>query len=154
MTGTQFGGEEAFQADPQRLYATLTDLDTLAASIPDLVSAERPDPQTLKCVVKPRFSFLRATLRMTIRLSDLDPPRSATMHVESEGIGISMQMTSSLNIENEGTGSRLRWTATIDRVGGLMATVPAGLVKGAADQVIRQAWQQVRVKLGEGEREA
>ncbi|HQU41168.1 MAG TPA: SRPBCC domain-containing protein [Pirellulales bacterium] len=154
MTGTQFGGEEAFQADPQRLFATLTDLDTLAASIPDLVSAERPDPQTLKCVVKPRFSFLRATLRMTIRLSDLDPPRSAKMHIASEGIGVSMQITSSLNIENEGTGSRLRWTATIDRVGGLMATVPAGLVKGAADQVIRQAWQQVRVKLGEGEREA
>lgn len=149
IIGTQFGGEELFKADAQRLFATLTDLDTLAASIPDLVSAERPDPQTLKCVVKPRFSFLRATLRMTIRLSDLDPPHSANMRVESEGIGVSMQFVSSLAIESEGSGSRLRWTATIERAGGLMATVPAGLVKGAAEQIIRQAWQQVRMKLGD-----
>lgn len=149
IIGTQFGGEELFKAEAQRLFAALTDLDTLAASIPDLVSAERPDPQTLKCVVKPRFSFLRATLRMTIRLSDLDPPHSANMRVESEGIGVSMQFVSSLAIESEGSGSRLRWTATIERAGGLMATVPAGLVKGAAEQIIRQAWQQVRMKLGE-----
>lgn len=150
ITGTQFGGEELFQSEPQRLFAMLTDLDTLASSIPDLVSSERPDANTLKCVVKPRFSFLRATLRMTIRLSDLDPPTSATMRIESEGIGVSMQVASSLTIESEVTGSRLRWTATIERAGGLMASVPAGLVKGAAEQVIRQAWQQVRVKLGEG----
>ena len=149
IIGTQFGGEELFKADASRLFATLTDLDTLAASIPDLVSAERPDAQTLKCVVKPRFSFLRATLRMTIRLSDLDPPHSANMRVESEGIGVSMQFVSSLAIESEGSGSRLRWTATIERAGGLMATVPAGLVKGAAEQIIRQAWQQVRMKLGD-----
>lgn len=149
ITGSQFGGEERFKTEPRRLFATLTDLDTLAASIPDLVSSERSDPQTLKCVVKPRFSFLRATLRMTIRLSDLDPPRSATMRIESEGIGVSMQVASSLEVEADGQGSRLRWTATIERAGGLMATVPAGLVKGAAEQVIRQAWRQVRVKLGE-----
>ena len=149
ITGTQFGGEELFKADAKRLFDTLTDLDTLAGSIPDLVSAERPDAQTLKCVVKPKFSFLRATLRMTIRLSDLDPPHSANMRVESEGIGVSMQFVSSLAIESEGSGSRLRWMATIERAGGLMATVPAGLVKGAAEHIIRQAWQQVRNKLGE-----
>lgn len=146
---TQFGGEESFAAPPERLFAVLTDLDTLAATIPDLVSSERPDPQTLKCVVKPKFSFLRATLRLTISLSDLVPPRSATMHVQAEGIGASMQVASSLEIEAAGAGSRMKWTGTIERMGGLMATIPVGLVKGAADQIIRQAWQQVRVRLGE-----
>lgn len=148
-TPTQFGGEEIFAAPPERVFTVLTDLDTLADTIPDLVSSERPDPQTLKCVVKPKFSFLRATLRLTISLSDLAPPRSATMHVLAEGIGVSMQVASSLAIEPDGAGSRMRWSATIERMGGLMATVPVGLIRGAADQVIRQAWRQVRTKLDE-----
>lgn len=145
----QFGGEESFLAPPAKLFTVLTDLDTLAATIPDLVSSERPNAQTLKCVVKPRFSFLRATLRLTITLANVDPPRSATMHVAAQGIGVSMELSSSLAIEPNGNGSRLHWTGSIERTGGLMATVPTGLVKGAADQVIRQAWQQVRAKLGE-----
>lgn len=150
MSNLEFGGEEHFAAPPERLFAALTDLDTLAATIPDLVSSERPDVRTLKCVVKPRFSFLRATLRLTISLSDLQPPRAAVMHVAGQGIGVSLEISSSLAIEPEGSGSRLRWTGRIERVGGLMATVPAGLIKGAADTVIRQGWQQVRERLGEG----
>ena len=146
---TQFGGEESFAAPPNRLFGVLTDFEMLAATIPDLVTSERPDAQTLQCVVKPRFSFLRATLRLTISLTDLDPPRSATMHVAGQGIGVSVEVTSSLNIEPVGSGSRLRWTARLDKTGGLLATIPTGLIQGAADKVIRQGWQKVRERLGE-----
>jgi carbon monoxide dehydrogenase subunit G len=86
-------------------------------------------------------------LRLTITLDDLRPPQSATMHIAGQGIGASLEVSSSLTIEAEGSGTRLRWTARIERAGGLMATVPAGLMKGAADQLIRQGWQQVREKL-------
>jgi carbon monoxide dehydrogenase subunit G len=145
----EFGGEETFAASPERLFAALTDVDTLAATIPDVVSSEKPDLQTLKCVVRPKFSFLRATMRLSVTLADLAPPRSATMRVTAEGIGASMQVTSVLAIEPTASGSRMTWTARIERLGGLLATVPGGLVKGAADQVIRQGWQQVRERLGE-----
>lgn len=145
----EFGGEELFAASPERLFDVLTDVDTLAATIPDLVSSEKPDPQTLKCVIKPKFTFLRATMRLAIQLRDLARPSSATMHVTAEGIGASMQVVSVLSIEPVGSGSKMIWTARIERMGGLLATVPGGLVKGAADQVIRQGWQQVRQRLGE-----
>ena len=145
----EFGGEETFNASPERLFDVLTDVDVLAATIPDVVSSEKPDRQTLKCVVKPKFSFLRATMRLSIKLTELAPPRSATMQVTAEGIGASMQVVSVLAIEPAESGSRMKWTARIERVGGLLATVPGGLVKGAADQVIREGWQQVRQRLGE-----
>lgn len=144
----EFGGEELFDVAPERLFAAVTDLDVLASTIPDMVSSERPDAQTLKCVVKPRFSFLRATLRLNITLLDLVAPQSATMHIAGQGIGASVEVSSSLSIEPRESGARLRWTARIDRAGGLMATVPSGLIKGAADQIIRQGWQQVRERLG------
>lgn len=143
----EFSGDEFFEVPPERVFATVTDLDTLAGTIPDLVSSERPDGQTLKCVVKPSFSFLRATLRLTINLRDPQPPRSATMHIVGQGIGASLEITSSFAIEPHHSGTRLTWTATIVRAGGLMATVPAGLMRGAADQIIRQGWQRVRERL-------
>lgn len=146
----QFGGEELFAAPPDRVFGVLTDLDVMAATVPDLVSSERPDAKTLKCVVKPRFSFLRATLRLTISLADIEPPRSATMRIAGQGIGVSVDVSSALTVEPAGSGTRLRWTARVDHMGGLMASVPSGLITGAADKIIRQGWQKVRERLGEG----
>lgn len=146
---TGFGGEEIFAASPERVFAVLTDLDALAASIPDLVSAERPDANTLRCVVKPGFSFLRGTMKLAVAISDVQPPRSATMTVAAQGIGVSMELRSSIEIEAAETGSRLRWSATLERMTGLLSSVSPGLVRAAADQTIRHAWQQARQRLGE-----
>jgi carbon monoxide dehydrogenase subunit G len=146
---TEFGGEESFAAAPHRLFALLTDLDTLAATIPNLVSSQRPDERTLACVVKPGFSFLRGTLRLSINLDDLQGDESAAMRVTAQGIGVSMQIVSRLRIAAEATGSRLTWSATIEKMTGLAASISLSLVRAAADQTIRHAWQQVRAKLGE-----
>lgn len=146
---TQFGGEEIFAASPERVFAVLTDLDALAASIPELVSSERPDANTLRCVVKPGFSFLRGTMKLAITIADLQSPHSATMTVAAQGIGVSMNVRSSIEVEPEATGSRLRWSASLERMTGLLSSVSPGLVKAAADQTIRHAWRQVRQRLGE-----
>lgn len=145
----EFGGEERFAAAPRRLFDVLTDLETLAGNIPNLVSAERPDDRTLKCVIKPGFSFLRGTLKVTISLADLQPPSAAAMTIAAQGIGSAMQIGSRLQIAAEGTGSLLKWQAKIERASGLLASIPGGLLQAAADQTIRHAWQQVREKLGE-----
>lgn len=145
----EFGGEEHFAASQERVFAHLTDLDAMAASIPDLVSSERVDSRTLKCVVRPGFSFLRGTMRLTISLGDCQRPAAATMNVEAQGIGLSMGVVSQLRIAAAGDGSCLEWTARIERLEGLVSAVSPGLIRAAADQVIRHAWSQVRNQLGE-----
>ena len=82
-----FGGEETARRAAGAGFRPLTDLDQLAATIPDLVSAEKTDDRTLQCVVRPGFSFLRGTLRVTIVLGEIQRPDSATMHVAAKGIG-------------------------------------------------------------------
>lgn len=146
----EFGGEEHFQAPPERLYALLTDLDAMAGAIPDLVSSEKVDAQTLKCVVRPGFSFLRGTLRLAISLGECQEPERAAMNVEAQGMGVGMNVTSQLHISPDGAGSKLDWHARIEQLKGLVAAVSPGLINGAADQVIRHAWGQVRKQLGEG----
>ncbi len=146
---TEFGGQEPFRAPPEKLFALLTDLDALAATIPDLVSSEKIDDRMLKCVVRPGFSFLRGTMKLAISVGETSPPTSATMNVDAQGIGVSMKVTSRLAISPEGEGSRLDWTANVCELKGLIAAVSPGLIKAAADQVIRHAWMAVRKQLGE-----
>jgi 2-furoyl-CoA dehydrogenase large subunit len=145
----EFGGEEHFAASAERLYALLTNLNAMAGTIPDLVSSEAVDENTLKCVVKPGFSFLRGTMRLTISLGEREAPQRAAMNVEAQGIGVGMGIVSQLHIVPEGTGSRLEWNARIEQVKGLISAVSPSLIKAAADQVIRHAWSSVRKELGE-----
>jgi uncharacterized protein len=145
----EFGGVEHFAAPPEKLYALLTDLDAMAATIPDLVSSEKVDARTLKCVVRPGFSFLRGTMKLTIVLGETQPPTSAAMSVAAQGIGVAMNVLSQLTISPAPDGSRLDWTARIQELKGLISAVSPGLIKAAADQVIRHAWNQVRKQLDE-----
>lgn len=147
---TEFGGEEHFAAPPEKLYALLTDLGAMAGTIPDLVSSEKVDDRTLKCVVKPGFSFVRGTMKLTIALGECQPPQNAQMSVSAAGIGTSMNILSNLGISSDGgTGSILKWSATLAELKGLISAVPQALIRGAADQVIRDAWSKVRAQLGE-----
>jgi carbon monoxide dehydrogenase subunit G len=145
----EFGGEERFTASADKLFALLTNLDAMTATIPDLVSSEKVDDRTMKCVVRPGFSFLRGTMKLMLKLGDVNPPENATMSVEAQGIGVSMTILSQLKISAEGEGSRLDWTAKVAQLKGLISAVSPGLIKAAADQVIRHAWSQVRKQLGE-----
>jgi carbon monoxide dehydrogenase subunit G len=149
MAGTiTFGGKERFTVEPQRLFDTLTDLDNVAAMIPDIESSSRPDPQTLACVVRPGFSFLRGTLKLQVRVSEQDPPEQARMEVRAQGIGISMLVDSRLAIAAADGGSELTWEAEVREMKGLIATVSSGLIRAAADQVIRDAWRKMHERLG------
>jgi carbon monoxide dehydrogenase subunit G len=145
----EFGGEQHFAASQEKLYALLTDLDAMAVTIPDLVSSEKIDDHTMRCVVRPGFSFLRGTMKLTIALSDLEKPTGATMSVAAQGIGVSMSVVSKLRIASEGTGSRLHWSATIAELKGLISAVSPALISAAANQVIAHSWTQVRERLGE-----
>ena len=127
----EFGGEERFAAAPERLFAVVTDLETLSENIPNLVSAERSDEHTLKCVVKPGFSFLRGTLKLTISLADLEPPTAAAMTIAAQGIGSAMQIVSRLQIAPDGAGSLLQWQAKIERASQAVCCGPPPIRRSA-----------------------
>jgi carbon monoxide dehydrogenase subunit G len=143
----EFGGEESFAAKPAQLYALLTDLDAIGETIPDRVSSQRSADGGLECVVRPGFAFLRGTLKLKMTLDELAPPSAATMRVQGNGIGVDVQIVSTMRIAPHDDGSRLAWTAQIVALKGLVATVSSGLIAAAADQVMRQGWRRIRERL-------
>jgi carbon monoxide dehydrogenase subunit G len=162
----EFGGVEQFAADAARVFCVVTDLDVLARVLPDVESSERPDADTLRCVVRPGFSFLRGKLNVTIVRRQVAPtnaessadtstgPLSASFRVESKAIGVQIAVETSLRVEarddsgsNPGAGSALHWTAHVVERKGLVAAVSASLLRAAAEKVIQQTWDRLRNEL-------
>jgi carbon monoxide dehydrogenase subunit G len=139
----EFGGQERFQAPPERVFDVITNLDLLAQNIPDAVSAQRVDEHTLACVVRPGFSFLRGTLQMRIQLTDLVRPTMAAMRIDASGIGQAICIQSRSQISPHDGGSLLDWKAEVVERRGLVATISKSLIQAAASQVIRDAWRKV-----------
>ena len=146
-TPLTFGGSVWFSVPPERLFAALTDLDELAATIPDLVSSQRIDDRTLHCVVRPGFSFLRGTLRLAISIVDLQSPQLARMSIAADGIGTHIAVESQLHIEAADAGSKLDWTASVVELKGLVATVSRPLISAAAERTLQNAWAKIHAKL-------
>lgn len=144
----EFGGSESFSVPPEQLYNLLTDIDAVRSRIPDLVSSQRTGPQSMDCVVRPGFSFLRGTLKLHIELTDLKPPKFARMLVAAQGIGMGMRIDSQLAIDPAAAGSLLTWSARITELKGLIAALSPALLRAAAETVVRQTWERVREKGG------
>jgi len=147
MPPLQFSGEETLAAPVDRVFAALTDLDALARTLPDATSIERINERTLAAVVRPGFSFLRGTLKLRIALENLVPPTTAAMRIEAQGIGVAMTVVSQMRLEADGDATRAVWRAEVLQMKGLVATVSPGLVRAAADQVVRDGWKQLRERV-------
>lgn len=145
----QFGGTELFAGvTPERLYHAAIDLDAVPQNIPDLVSHERVDATTLRAVVKPGVSFLRGTLKLEIKLDELQPPEAGVMRLFITGIGVTIRVESRMKVSAYDGGAQLDWQATVTEMKGLIATVSPTLVKATAEQTIVQGWVKLRERLG------
>lgn len=143
-----FSGSETFAAPQQRVFDVVTNLDTLAAAMPGLVSSEKLDEGTLKAVVRPGLAFLGGQIRLTVSIVETSPPDSAVLRVEGKSIGVSMKVESRLKLSPaEGGGTRLDWEARVYDMKGLIAAAPAGLIRAAAQKVINDGWNALRERV-------
>jgi carbon monoxide dehydrogenase subunit G len=121
----------------------------LAQCIPDVESVTEVAPERAVLVLRPGFSFVRGTLDLTLTVPEAVSPESARYLAASKGIGSSADVQAVLQFTPEGPGTRVRWTAEVKALGGLLKMVPQGLIRGAAQKVIGDVWAAVEAKLKE-----
>jgi carbon monoxide dehydrogenase subunit G len=68
-------------------------------------------------------------------------------HLKSKGIGSSSEVETALTLTPHEQGTKIRWTADVKSLGGLLKMVPTGLIRGAANKVIEDTWTGVTTKL-------
>ncbi len=147
-----FLGETTLPHPPQAVRDALVALEGVAKHMPDVTSVDRVDARTLKLVVKPGFSFLRGTLRVTMTIDETEPGRKLVQTAKSEGIGMSMTIESAITLEGiaDGAETKASWEAKVVERKGLVSAVGPSLIQAAANKVLEDGWNAVRKTLAAG----
>ena len=143
-----FLGDTTLPFPPQAVRDALVGLEGVAKHMGDVTSVERVDARTLKLVVRPGFSFIRGTLRVTMTIDEVEPGRKLVQTAKSEGIGLSMTIESAITLEPAGTGTKASWEARVVERKGLVSAIGASLIQAAANKVLEDGWNAVRKTLG------
>jgi carbon monoxide dehydrogenase subunit G len=157
MTGASRAGEHImlrFEDDRDlvqplaEVSSKLSDARFLVTCIPDVGSVTTAEADHAVCILRPGFSFVRGTLELTLRLTEVKLPTIRVL-LSSKGIGTTSDVEATLTLQESGTGTRIHWVAEVKNLGGLLKAVPQGLIRGAAEKVIKDAWEGVARRLGE-----
>lgn len=143
----QFEGDRDFPLPPADLFAKLTDARFLVQCLPDVDKVTESAADHAAVVLRPSFAFVRGTLDMTMHIVEAMAPASARVLVHSKGIGSSSTIEAALAFSATATGTRVHWIADIKELGGLLKMIPAGLIRGAAQKTIDDAWQMIDAKV-------
>jgi len=144
----KFTGKEELEAARQQLWDRLTDMNFIAKLIPDLERVEKVESDSLICRVRPQFSFLSASLRLTFEIMEADPPEHLKVRCNGKGIGASIEVETDVRLVQESGATILDWNSVITKRGGLLKPVSAGLIQGAARKVIDDFWMRFRNAIG------
>lgn len=143
----RFEGEKDFPQPPAELWEKLCDARFLVQCIPDVESVKEATADHAVLVLRPGFSFVRGTLDATLRVVDAEAPTTARYLMANKGIGSSADVEATVALAPQDGGTRVRWTAEVKALGGLLKMVPSGLIRGAAQKVVNDAWNAVETKL-------
>ncbi len=143
----RFEGDRDFPQPPAELFAKLTDARFLVTCIPDVEGVAHQERDRAVFSVRPGLAFARGTLEVTLQVIEKTPPTSARMSLVSKGIGSSSTVEAALTLAPHDAGTRMHWIAEVKELGGLLKMVPQGLIRGAAQKVLDDAWKAVEAKL-------
>jgi carbon monoxide dehydrogenase subunit G len=143
----QFAGERDLKRAPDYVFNKLRDARFIVTCVPDLQSVQSAEQEVAVCRIKPSLSFLTGALDLTIRVMEATPHSLIRIQQTTKGIGTSSTVESVLRLTPQAEGTRLTWSAEVKQLGGLIKALPEGLLRGAAEKVINDAWTSVLNKL-------
>lgn len=147
----QFEGSKDFPRHaPAELWTKLSDARFLVQCIPDVHEVKQQTAEQAVCVLRPGLAFVRGTLELTLRIAEATSPTSVRLSLATKGIGTTSEVEVVLALTPQESGSRVNWTAEVKSLGGLLKAVPQGLIRGAAQKVINDAWASVESHLDQG----
>jgi carbon monoxide dehydrogenase subunit G len=147
----RFEGDRDFALAPVDVWEKLTDARFLVQCIPDVEKVKQAEVDRAELVLRPGFAFVRGTLEVSLRVEDAIAPESGRVLLHSKGIGSSSDVEATLAVApRDGGGTRVHWVAEVKSLGGLLKMVPGGLIRGAAQKVIGDAWDAIEAKLKAG----
>lgn len=142
-----FQGDQALPMAAPELWQRLRDPAFLVQCLPDAVPEGTTAPERATFSVQPNLGFVRGRLDVVLQLVEAKEPTVVHWHLSSKSVAASSEADIVLTLTPQANGSSVHWQATITQLGGLLRMVPGGLIRGAAQKVIGDVWNNVAQKL-------
>jgi hypothetical protein len=135
-------GSTVLHADPERVWAVITDPAVLARTIPGCESLEQVGNDEYKMNVTVGVGAIRGTYAGDVRLADQQRPKSYVMHASGAGGPGNVRATVTINLEPHGDGTALTYSADAV-VGGPVAGVGQRMISGVAKRMAGQFFKAI-----------
>jgi carbon monoxide dehydrogenase subunit G len=135
-------GSAVLHADPDRVWAVITDPAVLARTIPGCESLEQVGDDEYKMNVTVGVGAIRGTYAGEVKLSDQQRPSSYVMHASGAGGPGNVRATVTINLEPSGDGTALTYSADAV-VGGPVAGVGQRMISGVAKRMAGQFFKAI-----------
>jgi len=135
-------GSAVLHADPDRVWAIITDPAVLARTIPGCESLEQVGDDEYKMNVTVGVGAIRGTYAGEVKLSDQVRPSSYVMHASGAGGPGNVRATVTINLEADGDGTALTYSADAV-VGGPVAGVGQRMISGVAKRMAGQFFKAI-----------
>jgi uncharacterized protein len=143
-----FEGEKQLGKPPAEAWNKLSDVRFLVRCIPGAEVIGEPEPASAALKLRPGFAFVRGTLDVTLTVIDKTEPTSVRLALHSKAIGASSDVEARLEMSAAEAGTAVHWSVEVTSLTGLLKLVPQGLIRGAAQSIIDDVWEEVETKLG------
>jgi 2-furoyl-CoA dehydrogenase large subunit len=147
MTGS---GEASVAAPPEAVWAMLLDADVLASLIPGSHGVKRLSETHFQADVTLGVGPVKGRYKADVRLSDLDPPRSATLAGSVTGGLGNGGGSGRVTLTPDGQGGTVIGYSYEASVGGKVASIGGRLLEGASRVIIGQFFAALARKAGGG----
>jgi uncharacterized protein len=135
-------GSAVLHADPEKVWAVITDPAVLARTIPGCESLEQTGDDAYKMNVTVGVGAIRGTYAGEVKLSDQQRPSSYVMHASGAGGPGNVRATVTINLEPHSEGTALTYSADAV-VGGPVAGVGQRMISGVAKRMAGQFFKAI-----------
>jgi len=140
-------GRVEIRASRPKVWAFVTDPDQGAACVPGVQSIEKLDGGRFKVHATVGIGFISAKLVVDAEFTEIHELDDATVLAHGEASGSSGDATAKIVLTDGADGSTVMdWTADVT-ISGMIASMGAGLVDGAAGKVVGQVFDCVKARL-------
>ena len=146
----QLSNQQALPVSQQQAWEALNDVSLLQASIPGCESITASGDNQYDVAITAAVGPVKARFKGKLRLQDLQPPTSYTMHFEGQG-GAAGHGKGSAQVRLEPVGARetvLHYSANAS-VGGKLAQIGSRLVDAAARKVADDFFKNFNGRMSE-----
>lgn len=144
----EVAGQYRFATAPEQLWQAICDPQVLKACIPQCDFIERMDETHWKGTASVKISFMKVSFDGLVTLSDLNPPHSYTIQIDSSSWVGKARGTARVQLVPEGDGTALSYLAEVHigiKLLDKAMNLAEGLAKELADKFFARLAEQIKL---------